>query len=368
MEINPAASCGVFHRLGRTKTEYISYPLQAVGCDEEMKELWVKAFGDEPWDKRKKHVTDALESGADAVLVNDGEADKVRQLGDIKAYTEQDVSYTVLKSKGDEEAVVKAGRTNDYVVFNAVDWKVIPLENIIAGLQQEKAKIIVEVTSFDEAKTVLETLEVGADGVLVDGDGRVVKKVKEYVEDLSQEKLTIVAVEVVNVKKVGMGDRVCVDTASMFRLGEGMVVGSQSNGLFLVHSETLQTEYVAARPFRVNAGPVHAYTMVPGGKTKYLSDLEAGDEVLAVDTDGNTRALIIGRLKIEKRPLILVEAEKDGRRIKTLLQNAETINLVSEDGEPVSVVKLKKGDKILAYLEEGGRHFGMKVEESIEEK
>jgi 3-dehydroquinate synthase II len=214
----------------------------------------------------------------------------------------------------------------------------------------------------------LETLEVGADGVLVDADEKTVKRIRDYVESLSQERLKLVAVEVTQVKPVGMGDRVCVDTCSMFNVGEGMLVGSQSNALFLVHSETLESEYVAARPFRVNAGPVHAYTRVPGGKTAYLSDLSAGDEVLAVDKDGNTRTLIIGRMKIEKRPLILVEAERDSRKIKSLLQNAETINLVSEDGSPVSVAKLKKGDRILAYVEEGGRHFGMKVEESVEEK
>lgn len=57
--------------------------------------------------------------------------------------------------------------------------------------------------------------------------------------------------------------------------------------------------------------------------------------------------------------------------IQTIVQNAETIHLVREDGEPVSVVDLKPGDKVLAYVEteEGkGRHFGMEVEETIVEK
>ncbi|MFH1403112.1 MAG: 3-dehydroquinate synthase II [Candidatus Altiarchaeota archaeon] len=342
-----------------------------------MKLVWVRADGDAVWDERKKRITGGLESGVDAVLVNPGEEDKVRRLGGITVVSEgdsadlkigRDVSLTVIEDKSGEEKVVKDGKSFSHVVFKATDWRVIPLENILAGLQKEKAKVIVEVCSFDEAKTVLETLEVGADGVLVNADGKVVKKIREYVESLSQERLGLCVVEVSDVRQVGMGDRVCVDTASMFKLGEGMLVGSQSNGLLLVHSETLQTEYVAARPFRVNAGPVHAYTLVPGGKTKYLSDLSAGDEVLAVDKDGNTRVLIVGRLKIEKRPLILVEAVKDGRKIKSLLQNAETINLVKEGGSPLSVAKIKKGDRILAYLEEGGRHFGMRVEESIEEK
>jgi 3-dehydroquinate synthase class II len=32
------------------------------------------------------------------------------------------------------------------------------------------------------------------------------------------------------------------------------------------------------------------------------------------------------------------------------------------------VAALKEGDEVLAYVEKGGRHFGMAVEESIEEK
>ena len=171
-----------------------------------------------------------------------------------------------------------------------------------------------------------------------------------------------------SVTQSAMGDRVCVDTCSLFNVGEGMLIGSQSSSLFLVHSETIETPYVAKRPFRVNAGPVHAYTLLPNGKTKYLSELLAGDKVLAVDYQGNTSTLVVGRVKIEKRPLILVEAEHKKTRFRTLLQNAETIRLVGKNGEPISVAKLKEGDKVLVRKESTGRHFGMQINESIEEK
>ncbi len=167
---------------------------------------------------------------------------------------------------------------------------------------------------------------------------------------------------------MGIGDRVCVDTCSMMQLGEGMLVGSYSQGLFLVHSESMESEYVASRPFRVNAGPVHAYVMTPGNKTKYLSELETGDEVLTVDQEGNTKTAIVGRVKIEKRPLMLIEAEHEGVVLRTLLQNAETIRLVTENGKPISVADLKVGDKVMIYLDPNARHFGMAIEETIIEK
>jgi 3-dehydroquinate synthase class II len=56
-------------------------------------------------------------------------------------------------------------------------------------------------------------------------------------------------------------------------------------------------------------GPVHAYVAIPGGKTCYLSELKAGKEVIVVDQKGQQRTAIVGRVKIETRPQILVEAK-----------------------------------------------------------
>jgi 3-dehydroquinate synthase II len=138
--------------------------------------------------------------------------------------------------------------------------------------------------------------------------------------------------------------------------------------MLLVHAETLENPYVAPRPFRVNAGAVHAYILLPDGKTAYLSDLVIGGQVLVTDAQGTARPAIIGRTKIERRPLLLVEAVAGKSKVSLILQNAETIRLVDEKGEAISVVHLKIGDKILGTVLEGGRHFGMAVKETIREK
>ena len=66
---------------------------------------------------------------------------------------------------------------------------------------------------------------------------------------------------------------------------------------------------------------------------------------------------------------MLVEGEaKDGRRASLILQNAETIRLVGSNGEAKSVVKLEENTEVMGYFAEGGRHFGMKVEETLIEK
>jgi len=50
------------------------------------------------------------------------------------------------------------------------------------------------------------------------------------------------------------------------------------------------------------------------------------------------------------------------------LQNAETIRLVNSDGEAISVSDIQVGDKIKVFIDEGARHFGMSIEETIIEK
>ena len=72
--------------------------------------------------------------------------------------------------------------------------------------------------------------------------------------------------------------------------------------------------------------------MVPGKKTKYLSEIESGSEVLVIGKGGKVRIVTVGRSKIETRPLTLIVGESDGQKGTVILQNAETIQLIREDG------------------------------------
>jgi 3-dehydroquinate synthase II len=65
---------------------------------------------------------------------------------------------------------------------------------------------------------------------------------------------------------------------------------------------------------------------------------------------------------------MLVAADAGGQEITAILQNAETIRLTRPGGDAVSIVNLKPGDEVLVALEEAGRHFGHKVQETILEK
>ncbi len=330
-----------------------------------MKQLWVKI---DPWDK--KLVTAALESGADAVWVPEGKAGEVKALGLIRVVAPdgdlapgRDFQEITIRGTEDEAEVIRAAHKGP-VVVKTPDWTVIPLENLVA----QSGNIFVEVADVDAAKTALGVLEKGVDGLVVTGaDVGTIKQIARLLKEASPP-VALATARITRIQALGMGDRVCVDTCANLALGEGMLVGNSSGALFLVHAESLENPYVAPRPFRVNAGPVHAYIRVAADKTKYLGELKAGDEVLVVNYQGRTWPAVVGRVKVERRPLMLVAAAVDSQEITTILQNAETIRLTRPNGEAVSIVSLQEGDEVLVALEEAGRHFGHKVQETILEK
>ena len=246
----------------------------------------------------------------------------------------------------------------------------IPLENLAA----QSEMIIAAVSDAKEAAMALGVLEKGVSGIMLKPSSpSVISEVAKLMKDNSG-KVALTQFKVMSVEPVGMGDRVCVDTCSLLKDGEGMMIGSSSSAFLLVHAETLENPYVAPRPFRVNAGAVHAYAVMADGRTKYLAEVKAGDSVLIADAKGKTSEATVGRVKIERRPMLLVTAVSvgnggnGGKEISAILQNAETIRLVSGERKPVSVVDLKAGDIILGRVEEGGRHFGYAVKETILEK
>ncbi len=381
--------------------------------------VWLKAddeVGD--WEARKRRITAGLEAGVDWVVVDRDDVQKVRKLGrvNIAAFADDvhvmdaegdsvDADATVVgkHTEGDgtvelpsdfsgsadlsalrredgpaagyvrifdsdyETFAEEVAHAADYTIVIGTDWQIIPLENLIARIGDETT-LIAGVSSAEEAQTAYETLEIGADGVLLDTDNPdEIRKTVEIRDALDQERLELQWAEVTGIEQTGSADRVCIDTGSLMGDDEGMLVGSMSRGLFFVHAETADSPYVASRPFRVNAGAVHAYVRDPDGNTSYLSELKSGDPVQIVSTSGGTREAIVGRSKIERRPMFRVQAAVGDDRIETLLQNAETIKVHTRDGRR-AVTDLEVGDEVLVYYEDTARHFGEAVEESIIEK
>lgn len=329
------------------------------------KEIWVRADMPDTKEDRKEILISAIESGITTAIIRP-EDSGFSSLGKIRLITDgDDVRIINIESPKDQERAMSLAGKCGAVVVSSSDWTIIPLENMIARFEGTGTKVLACASDPESAALYLKTMEKGTDGVVisVDDPGEI-RKFAHLIRDSGM--LGLKEVEVTAVRNIETGDRVCVDTVSLMSPGEGMLIGSQAGCLFLVQSESEDSGYVAPRPFRVNAGAVHAYTLVPGGKTRYLEELRSGEPVILVSRDGSSRISSVGRCKIEVRPMILVEAKDGNDRYSTILQNAETVRLVSPDGA-ISVTDLKPGDRVLARIEGGSRHFGMKIEGTLRE-
>ena len=276
--------------------------------------------------------------------------------------------FKVLSNTDIENILTSAKKGLDFVIVEVKDWKIIPLENIIAKLHKIHTKIFALARNPKEVRKMFSILEVGVDGVIFEVSS--INEVREALVYLSSRNYELKTAKIIEIKEIGDGERVCVDTASMLHRGEGMLIGNRSNFMFLVHNESVGSSFTSPRPFRVNAGAVHCYTLSPDGTTKYLSEIETGTEILILDTKGKARRVTVGRSKIETRPMLMIKAKAGGEVGGIIAQDAETIRFVKPNGGLISVTHLKKGDSVLAYAKTAaGRHFGMEVtDEYILEK
>lgn len=251
-----------------------------------------------------------------------------------------------------------------------VEWtadRVIPLENAVAARGQ-RFSLWVVARSPAEVPGALGALEHGADLVIVDVDSsEAVDQLESLVEGPLPSRLEWSTAELLSVAPVGLGDRVIVDTTSLLRPEEGLLVGSAAAFLFHVASEATGSKFSRPRPFRVNAGSAHSYVLLPDGTTCYLSELAAGEAVLIATPDGAVRSVRVGRIKVERRPMVLVRADDRGTARTIFLQEAESVRLTTTDG-PTPTTELAVGRSARGVRLPAARHLGHPVDETIEER
>lgn len=327
--------------------------------------LWARVI---PWEKDVAIA--ALESGVETLWVPDDCFESVRELGRVTTVCSQgdlregrDFRVTRMRGKEDETAILSSSPETIWVV-RPEEREVIPLENLVA----HRRRIFAVARTPEEVALYRGVLERGVHGIVLEADSP--RRMRQMASAARTEagRVPLVSARVTEVTSLGIGDRVCVDTCSLIEGSRGMLVGNSSAGMFLVCAENAPNPYVSPRPFRVNAGAVHSYCRLPGGRTGYLSELSAGSEVLLVNEHGEGEMAAVGRVKVERRPLLLVRAEgPGGASHSVILQNAETIRLVDAAAGTISVAKLSVGDSVLLAEERAGRHFGVQVEETIRE-
>ncbi|MDG5802861.1 3-dehydroquinate synthase II family protein [Streptomyces ossamyceticus] len=255
-----------------------------------------------------------------------------------------------------------------YTVIHFADPTKIPLEIVLAAAESAEGKLVTVVGDLEEAAIVFDVLERGSDGILYAPRSADEVFALARLLQASTPQLELSTLTVESIRHVGLGDRVCVDTCSHFEEDEGILVGSYSSGFVLCCSETHPLPYMPTRPFRVNAGALHSYTLGPDNRTSYLSEVGSGSTLLAVGADGRTRRVVVGRAKLESRPLLEIRTHaEDGRLVSLTVQDDWHVRVLGPGGKVLNVTELRAGDELLGYLAQDKRHVGLPIGEFCKE-
>lgn len=265
-------------------------------------------------------------------------------------------------------ASFRNGRKYDYLLVSFKDSTNIPLELVIAELHPTNTVLLKETKSdIDDGVIALSVLELGSDGVVV--TFTTMAEFDGFFRKLDARKGSKFDIEVGTITKtthLGPGFRACIDTTHLFDANEGILVGSTSTGGFLCCPEVFFLPYMELRPFRINAASVHSYVFQSNDRTSYISEMRAGSALTAIDANGNSREIFVGRVKTEIRPLILIEAVFPGeRKVNIIMQDDWHVRIFSDQALPLNVTELKPGDRVLGFGTTPGRHVGVKVDEQI---
>lgn len=323
---------------------------------DDIKKLKESSFANQFLDKKLKNY---IVSSSDTSLLL-----KLNHEGFTTCYESYVDDNTSLLNAIDE------GLKFDYLWISFRDPTNIPLELVIASLQSTKTILMKEIkdaNNVDDAIVSYGVMEYGAEGVIFSPNAHEV--MSEFLERLAFKNHPNINLQVGTVtqsKPVGMGYRACIDTATLFAEDEGMLVGSTSQGGILCCPEVFFLPYMELRPFRINAGAVHSYVFNVNNRTDYMSELKAGNSVMVVNAKGQTRTVPVGRMKVEQRPLRLIEVLfAGGESVNILMQDDWHVRIFSDQAKPLNISELKEGDKVLGYITETGRHVGIKINENI---
>jgi len=280
---------------------------------------------------------------------------------------ERTVEITPVATQEDLDTALREGVARGVLVAEWTGDRLIPLENAVAA-RGRRFELWALVRRPEEVPGALGALEHGADRVIVELRGpEEVDRLELLVESPLPSSLDWTVVPLDTVTPVGIGDRVIVDTTSLLRPEEGLLVGSAAAFLFHVRSEAVGSKFSRARPFRVNAGSAHSYVLMADGSTRYLAELNGGDAVLVTSPGGTARSARVGRLKIERRPMVLLGATDQDARRTVFLQEAETVRLSSESG-PRATTEIQVGARVYGCRLPAARHLGREVQETLEER
>lgn len=159
----------------------------------------------------------------DGIIADAEHLTAIQELSKTPVYSAQDFTWISLADKSDEEEAVRL-LTQGQAVILRNGWEIIPVENILA----QSTTLAVEVNSLEQARLAAGILERGVSTIVV--LPQAVGELKIIIQELklSQGAVALESATITKIIPSGLGHRVCVDTMSRLKTGQGMLVGNSS--------------------------------------------------------------------------------------------------------------------------------------------
>lgn len=121
-------------------------------------------------------------------------------------------------------------------------WEVIPVENLLA----QSDSVLAEAATLDEARLAAGIWNAVWRALLYPEKRWPTSKPMLPSARWPKGAKELLPAVITRVESVGLGHRVCADTLSILRKGQGMLVGNSSAFTFLVHEN--RTQRICGRP------------------------------------------------------------------------------------------------------------------------
>ncbi|MDQ4072913.1 MAG: 3-dehydroquinate synthase II, partial [Thermoproteota archaeon] len=178
-----------------------------LGDGDDINRFCFKGFSEMKTDKREDFMKQ--EEGQDNKqwdLYGKMTIDLAKEFKNESGDTNKKIGFLIkVKSNEDIEQINSLSEKGfDFVIIDVDDWKIIPLENIIAKLEKSSMEIYAIANSVDEVKTLFTVLELGVDGVIVStGREEDITKARDLVK---RHYFDIVPAKIIEIREVGIGE------------------------------------------------------------------------------------------------------------------------------------------------------------------
>lgn len=165
-------------------------------------------------------------------------------------------------------------------------------------------------------------------------------------QENSQRPLHLEAFEVTEVRELGIGLHARVDLCSTIHSQEGLMIGSSATRLLQI-STLPEPSGRRHLNFAVSAGSAQSFIYADNTRLRHLSRLQSGEQIFAVNAEGRRRQVIVGRVRIERSPLIAIETRSSQGASATLIAHQDpAVCLTSQEGRLLRVTDLMLGERI----------------------